>query len=368
MNRRLVLACGTSLPLIGGAISQVHDFGSMKAYNEAVASSRVPLPVSPAMRDLVRYATLAPNGHNTQPWRFRVNPCFIDILPDFTRRTPVVDPDDHHLFVGLGAAAENLALAAAASGHRGELSFMPADAGSVRLTFGTLSRQTVSLADNALFSAITYRQSTRTEYDGRPVSSADLQCLAKSADVAGVDLSLITAPVQMERIRDLVVAGNSAQMQNSAFMRELKTWMRFSPRRAMQSGDGLFSAVSGNPSLPEWLGAALFDVAFRAESENDKYARQLRRSAGVAVFVAAQADPAHWVLVGRACQRFALQATVLDLKLAFINQPVEVPLLRPELASLIGMKQRRPDIVIRFGYGNRMPFSARHSPESVQVS
>jgi hypothetical protein len=139
------------------AISQVHDFGSMKAYNEAVASSRMPLPASPAMRDLVRYATLAPNGHNTQPWRFRVNPCFIDILPDFTRRTPVVDPDDHHLFVGLGAAAENLALAAAASGHRGELSFMPADGGSVRLTFDTLSRQTVSLADNALFSAITYR-------------------------------------------------------------------------------------------------------------------------------------------------------------------------------------------------------------------
>jgi threonine dehydrogenase-like Zn-dependent dehydrogenase len=40
---------------------------------------------------------------------------------------------------------------------------MPADGGSVRLTFDTLSRQTVSLADNALFSAIAYRQSTRAD-------------------------------------------------------------------------------------------------------------------------------------------------------------------------------------------------------------
>ena len=33
----------------------------------------------------------------------------------------------------------------------------------------------------------------------------------------------------------------------------------------------------------------------------------------------------HWIEVGRACQRFALQATALGLKCAFINQPVEVP-------------------------------------------
>lgn len=35
----------------------------------------------------------------------------IEILPDVSRRTPVVDPDDRHLFIGLGCAAENLALA-----------------------------------------------------------------------------------------------------------------------------------------------------------------------------------------------------------------------------------------------------------------
>ena len=88
-------------------------------------------------------------------------------------------------------------------------------------------------------------------------------------------------------------------------------------------------------------------------------------AAGVAVFVAHKDDREHWVLAGRACQRFALQATALGLKHAFINQPVEVASLRPELATLVGFPGRRPDIVMRFGYGVALPFSARRSVNAV---
>ena len=62
---------------------------------------------------------------------------------------------------------------------------------------------------------------------------------------------------------------------------------------------------------------------------------------------------------GEACQRFALQATALGLKHAFVNQPVEVSLLRPQLASLLGVLGRRPDLVMRFGYGPDLPQSYR---------
>ena len=71
------------------------------------------------------------------------------------------------------------------------------------------------------------------------------------------------------------------------------------------------------------------------------------------------------MLAGRACQRFALQATALGIKTAFVNQPVEVARLRPELAALAGLPGRRPDIVMRFGRGPAMPFSARRPVEEV---
>ena len=107
------------------------------------------------------------------------------------------------------------------------------------------------------------------------------------------------------------------------------------------------------------LGPRAFDAFVTAKSENDKYARQMQSSSGVAVFVGAKEDREHWSLVGRACQRFGLQATALGLKHAYMNQPVEVPELRPELAKLVGLPSRRPDIVMRFGHGANLPFSAR---------
>ncbi len=160
-----------------------------------------------------------------------------------------------------------------------------------------------------LLASITQRQSTRAEYDGRSVSADDVGALLRAAALPGVRMVLLTERGQMDRLRDLVVAGNSAQMADPAFMRELKQWLRFNPRSAMRTGDGLFSAASGNPMLPDALGSLALDQFFTAEAENDKYARHVQSSAGIAVFVADREDKAHWIAVGRACQRFALTAT-----------------------------------------------------------
>jgi len=48
-----------------------------------------------------------------------------------------------------------------------------------------------------------------------------------------------------------------------------------------------------------------------------------------------------------------------------LNQPVEVADLRPELARLIGFPSRRPDLVMRFGYGPALPFSLRRPVAAV---
>ena len=106
---------------------------------------------------------------------------------------------------------------------------------------------------------------------------------------------------------------------------------------------------------------------FTAKSENDKYARQLDSSAGVVVFCGQREDRDHWVKVSRACQRFALQATALGLKHAFINQPVEVPSLRDDMAALAGIPGRRPDIVMRFGHGPLLPYSPRRPVAAVMT-
>ena len=364
MDRRQILIGGGGLLAVGAGATYLgaRGMGSPASYDSAARAARTTLSANPAASELIRYATLAPNGHNTQPWLFAVAPAVIKIGPDFSRRTPVVDPDDHHLFVSLGCAAENLRLAAAARGFRGEPSF---DEASGSIAF---AHQSATPEPSALFDAIPRRQSTRADYDGRAVGPSELETLAVAAKVPGVDMILITERPTMDSIRDLVLAGNSTQMGDPAFMRELKAWLRFNPRQALASGDGLYSAASGNPIFPTWLGERALDLFLTAKSENEKYARQLKSSSGIAVFFGQKADREHWVLTGQACQRFALQATALGLKHAFMNQPVEVAALRPELASLLGMTGRRPDIVMRFGHGPLLPYAPRRPVAAVMAA
>ena len=46
-----------------------------------------------------------------------------------------------------------------------------------------------------------------------------------------------------------------------------------------------------------------------------------------------------------------MHTTALGLKHAFVNQPVEVARFQPDLAALVGMPGRHPNLVMRFGYG-----------------
>lgn len=363
MRRRdMLIGAGGALVLAGGGAAGWRlAVGSMGDFDAYTGSLRAPIRVGAGIDDIIRYATLAANGHNTQPWRFHVEGNVVDILPDLSRATPVVDPDNHHLLVSLGCAAENLLIAATATGRPGQLE---TDAGGERIRY-SFSR--AEAHPHPLLAAIPRRQSTRAEYDGRSVPAADIEALRQSAEMPGVRLVLLTDRARINQVRDLVVAGNDAQMADAAFMAELKRWLRFNPRSAMASGDGLFSAASGNPVLPEFLGGLAFDMFFTAGGENDKYVRQIDSSAGIAIFLAEREDKEHWIAVGRACQRFALAATASGFKHAFVNQPVEVARLRPELAALIGERGMRPDIVMRFGYGPTLPFSARRPVNAVLV-
>ena len=311
-------------------------------------------------RELVRYATLAASSHNTQCWRFVPAVGAISILPDLARRCPVVDPDDHHLHASLGCAAENLLLAAAAHGLVGEIDAGVPAADGLRVVLSPGRAQA-----SELFDAIPARQCTRADYDGTALATAELARLDAAGRGNGVRVRLLTAPSAIEEVLDWVLQANTAQLRNPAFVRELLHWIRFNDAEALAHGDGLMGRVTGNPPLPGWLGRRAFRWLLRPAAENDKLARQIRSSAGIAVFVSEVDDPAHWIEAGRCYQRFALQATALGVRTAFVNQPVEEAALRPGFARAIGIERGRPDLVVRFGRGPAMPRSLRRPLDAV---
>lgn len=351
LSRRSVLFAGGAAALAAGG------FALGRGPDPEAAAAAIWAPRDPAtLEGLVHYATLAANSHNAQAWRFRGTADGVAILPDLSRALPVADPDHHHLYASLGCAAENLILA---SGRAAALAFDPGGEGRVEVALGG------AVAPDPLAAAILARQCTRSDYDGRAVPAADLAALESAARVDGAEVLLVTDPALIGQVLDLILAANSAQVADPAFAAELKSWIRFNARSAVETGDGLFSATSGNPTLPDLMGRFMFDRFFTVRAENDRYARQVRSSAGLAIVHSDRDDRAHWVQAGRSCQRFALQATALGIRHAHLNQPVEVAATRPQLQALMGLGDRRPDMVLRFGYAPPMPRSLRRPVAAV---
>lgn len=314
--------------------------------------------------ELIRYATLAASSHNTQCWQFKLEDQKISILPDLARCCPAVDPDNHHLYVSLGCATENLLIAAKTHGYKGTVE-LQTEADTVKAI--DIHLAACNPAHSLLFDVIPERQSARSIYDSQPLKAEDLNLLKIAGTDEGVTLIMLTEKQALETVLGYITKANTLQVNDPAFVKELKSWVRFNRSEAIKKGDGLFSKSTGNPTAPHWLGSLLFDWILSAKSENNKIAKQIHSSAGIAIFVSDKDDPAHWIASGRCYQRFALQAEALDIRTAFLNQPVEVAALRSQFADYLGIGNRRPDLLVRFGHGPKMPRSLRRPIEAVIV-
>ncbi len=353
-RRNLVLGTGVAAVAAGAGYHMLSRAGP--AYRDAVLETWSAMSPSQAgeFNYLVHYATLAANSHNTQPWLFSITADTVVIRPDMARATPAADPDHHHLYASLGCAAENLSLAAMAAGSGVSATFNPAGDGAVEIRPGP-----AGMHSEGLFDAILDRQCTRSEYDGRAVSAEHIEQLETAARVDGCRLIVIPDRGQIEQMLELAITANTTQIEDAKFTEELKRWIRFNGGQAASTRDGLYTACTGNPSLPPFLGRIMLDLFFTAGSENDKLARQIRSSSGLAVFVTDRDDKAHWVQSGRSYQRFALRATTLGIRHAFVNQLVDVPAVRAAFSQLLGIADGRVDLAVRYGYAPAMPRSLR---------
>jgi hypothetical protein len=261
-----------------------------------------------------------------------------------------VDPDDHHLFVSLGAAVETLIIAATAYGVTATP--LVADDGTVILTFAQ------GAAPSPHLPAITQRQSHRGIYDGTALTDADRATLT-----AEPTLRLIEDSPTRTALRNLTVAAYGVQMSDAAYRAELKSWLRFSQGAAIETQDGLFSGCSGSPALPQMLGESLFGVLVTAKGQAAALAAQVDSSPALALLVSDPDTAAGHIETGRRLARIGLVATAQGLAMAHMNPALENPENRAEAAQICGITLGRPSILLRLGRTPvPMPYSLRRPP------
>ncbi len=316
------------------------------------------------MKEIVKYASLAPSGHNTQPWKFYISTNTIKIKPDYSRKLPLVDPDDRELFISLGCALENLVIAAEHFGYTIRVKFNLEKEYEEEII---VSLDKGEIKKNDLLDQITLRQTTRNEYNRKSVPLPDLDSIKNFITSDFVQSKIITDSLTINEVTELVKEGNIRQFKDARFMDELKFWIRFSESESEEKKDGLSAGSSGNPSVPRWLGKIFMDLFYSANDQNEKDEKFIKSSAGLILFYSTRNDKRTWIETGRIYEKFSLLTTKMDIKCAFINQPIEIKDLNEKLSKVFQVGKGIPQLLLRFGYSDLMPKSPRRNLENIII-
>jgi len=293
---------------------------------------------------LISFAILAPSGHNSQPWQFQVSDNEIIITPDYTKRLDVVDGNDRELFISLGCATENLMTAARHYGYDSKYDFSD---GKIVVTFYKKD----AYNDDTLFDAITKRHTHRGNFSGAKIPDNILQNISARILQDNASVKIYNSESREgDIIKQKIAEGNEIQMSDTAFKRELVSWMRFNKKHVNETHNGLCYNVLGFPATPKPIGKRLVGMFLNPKAQN-KTDNAINASAShFCVFCVKDDNAKNWVDLGVFLERFLLKITSEGISYSFSNQPCEIPSLKENLRQNLNLTAY-PSVIIRLGYG-----------------
>jgi hypothetical protein len=290
---------------------------------EAHGSQVAARPSRADLDTLIHAATRAPSPDNNQPWLFEQRPDGeLLLLHDRSRALPS-DVDDMFSMIALGAALENLCLAARQRGWRSIVRH-PADfaadddgrevVAAVRFVEGG---QRDPLAD-----CIEQRVTCRKPYRRHAVADDSLHQLEASiADSAHLQLHWLADRPRIRKLAWLVADADRIRFEYEPFHAELYRQLRFTPQEAETTRDGLdvrcLELPLGGAAMLSWLRhwprMRRLNRLGLSRLMSFASALQVWRTGTMGLLTTADASHLGYLQAGRALQRVWLKATRLAL-------------------------------------------------------
>lgn len=304
---------------------------------------------SPAdrLRSALRYAVLAPSGHNTQPWLFRVREGTCELHADRTRALAVVDPEDRELTISCGAALFHLLTALRHFGDAPRAELLPEPGQPDLLArIDLVGGRGATDEDRLLFRAIAGRRTVRAPFEDRPLAAALLAALREAATAEGAWLRTATDEAVKAALAELVAQGDVRQMHDRSFRRELAAWVH---ANRSGSADGMPGYAFGFEDLASYVGPVVIRTFDLGGGQAAKDRDLAARSPALAVLGTDGDRPSDWLRAGQALARILLRARAEGVAASFLNQPIEVAELRPRVGDAVGARGY-PQLLLRLGH------------------
>lgn len=352
MNRKQFIGIAASTIVIGG----VTYYLSSDKYNFVRADIQKKEPnlisLKPDEREILTLASLAPSGHNTQPWLVKyLEPYHWIIGNDKSRWLPAVDPTQRETILSIGAFLQNLEYAANNLGYSCEFNVLANTNQDENLVEIRISK----LGSNHPFDTqkIKNRRTVRSNYLGDNLKKEDLDYLIK--DDSDAIIYFPNTSKEHKYLNEQTIEANKIQSYRDDAQGELANWIRFSNKDVEKYRDGLTVASMEVEGITAW--------ALRNFYNKEKVMKKNFREQSIDKVIKEVSDPsAGWLVItskdyftktlletGKTLQRLWLKVRDKSIAIHPMTQIIEESETNKNINASLGITEPI-QFLLRVGY------------------
>lgn len=344
----LAMGAGTILGACGGSIKR----SDLAAVKKDVTS--VPDLDACGIR-ILHYASLAPSGHNAQPWFVKIkslNNWIVGIHPE--RVLPAVDQNNREALLSIGAFVENLSVAAGVLGFETKVKIIANDPFDKEILKITLKE---SKKIEYPIERITKRMTVKNGYLQNEIESNDIRILSK-----GLKGRLHYFPRGTEHancIQEGAIETFRIQTNRDKAQAELVKWMRLENNMAEKYRDGITVAGMDIQGIKGWFvrnflkPEDFMKPAFRKQGI-DHTAKLASQGGGWLIITSKGRGVADLIETGRKFEQMALMAREHMIGIHPMTQYLEEKSGQRKVAENHDSSMI-PHFVLRVGYLKKYP-------------
>lgn len=356
MNRRkFIQFAGATLAAAGTASYALSDKSNVSRSDIEPSNEKGGF-LQPDETKILSLASLAPSGHNTQPWFVQhLEPYHWIVGSDKTKWLPAVDPTQRETMLSIGTFLCNLELAASSLGYGCDWSLLATTNQDERvMRVKLLKRGAHNPFDT---SKIINRRTVWSHFSGDVLRPEDVKGLI-GAQSQWIHY-LPTGSRESGFLSEQTLEANRLQSYHDPAQQELADWIRFSSQQARQHRDGLTTASMEIDGVSGWIVRNFYgkdDVMkpdFR-QKNIDKVSGEVSQSAGWFLITSPDSSPATLLETGKRMQRLFLEVREKNIAIHPMTQVLEEPSIQKTLSRGVGIGEPI-QFILRTGYLKSYP-------------
>ena len=281
--------------------------------------------LKPDEKEILSLASLAPSGHNTQPWFVQYLESYHWIIGnDRSKWLPAVDPTQRETILSIGAFIQNLEYAASSFGYVCHWNLLATTNQSEQVMEVKLIKQ--ESKDAFDIAKIKSRRTVRSNFLSDLLKKEDLEYLVNSK--SEFIHYLPATGKESQFINEQTIEANRLQSYRDPAQQELADWIRFSSRDAEKNRDGLTTAGMEIEGVSGWVVRNFYgkDNVMRGDFREkgiDNIKKEVSASAGWILITSKDNSVATLLETGRRMQRLFLKVRDKSIAIHPMTQILE---------------------------------------------